>query len=66
MRNCTGDEGWPLGAGLQGQASKHLKLRRLRAGVVSVEEKACFEVRQLWIRETSASEPFDEVSKLTG
>ena len=30
---------WPLGVGLQEQASKHLKLRRLRAEVVSVEEK---------------------------
>jgi len=32
---------WPLGVGLQEQAPKHLKLRRLRAEVVSVEEKAC-------------------------
>jgi hypothetical protein len=30
---------WPLGVGLQEQAPKHLKLRRLRAEVVSVEEK---------------------------
>ncbi len=30
---------WPLGLGLQEQGPKHLKLRRLRAGVVSVEEK---------------------------
>ena len=30
---------WPLGAGLQEQAPKHLKLHRLRAVVVSVEEK---------------------------
>ena len=25
-RGCTGDEGWPLGAGLQEQAPSHLKL----------------------------------------
>ena len=31
---------WPLGVGLQEQAPKHLKLRWLRAKVVSVEEKA--------------------------
>ena len=30
---------WSLGAGLQEQAPKHPKLRRLRAGVVSVGEK---------------------------
>jgi hypothetical protein len=27
VRNCTKDEGRPLGAGLQEQASNHLKLR---------------------------------------
>ena len=37
---CTRDEGRPLAAGVQAQAANHLKLRRLRAGVVSVEEKA--------------------------
>ena len=34
------DEGGPLGAGDQAQASNHRKLRRSRAGVVSVAEKA--------------------------
>ena len=34
------DEGRSLGAGLQEQAPNHLKLRWLRARVVSVEEKA--------------------------
>ena len=34
------DEGGPLGAGLQEQASNHLKLHWKRAFVVSVEEKA--------------------------
>ena len=37
---CTRDEGRPLGAGLQEQAPNRLKLRRSRAFVVSVEEKA--------------------------
>jgi putative transposase len=37
---CTGDEGRPLGAGLQEQAPNRLKLQRSRAAVVSVEEKA--------------------------
>ena len=39
-RNCTRDEGGPLGAGLQEQASNHLKLRWSKARVVSVEEKS--------------------------
>jgi len=37
--NFTGDEGRPLGTGLQEQVSNHLKLRWLRARVVSVKEK---------------------------
>ena len=40
MHNCTRDEGGPLGAGLQEQASNHLKLLWSRAMVVSVEEKS--------------------------
>ena len=40
VRNYTKDEGRPLGAALQEEASNHLKLRRLRALVVSVKEKA--------------------------
>jgi hypothetical protein len=38
--SCMRDEGRPLGAGDQARASNHRKLRRLRAGVVSVAEKA--------------------------
>jgi hypothetical protein len=34
------DEGGPLEAAVQAEASNHLKLRGLRAQVVSVEEKA--------------------------
>jgi hypothetical protein len=55
--NCTEDEGGPLGAGLQEQASNHLKLRWLRARVVSVKEKAQQRLCQVWIKEMSASEP---------
>ena len=44
MRNCARDEGGPLGAGLQEQAPNHLKLHLLRAGVVSVKEKALVKV----------------------
>ncbi len=38
--SCTRDEGGPLGAGVQAQASNHRKLRGSRARVVSVAEKA--------------------------
>jgi hypothetical protein len=37
---CTGDEGGPLEAGVQAQASNHLELRGSKARVVSVGEKA--------------------------
>ena len=40
VRNCTRDEGGPLGVGLQEQAPNHLKLRWSRARVVSVKEKS--------------------------
>lgn len=39
-RNYVDDEGRPLEAGLQEQASNHLELRRSRDVVVSVKEKA--------------------------
>jgi hypothetical protein len=39
-RNYARDEGGPLEAGLQEQASNHLKLHRLRAVVVSVKGKS--------------------------
>ena len=38
--SCVRDEGRPLGAGIQVQASNHLKLLWLRVMVVSVREKA--------------------------
>ncbi len=40
MRCCTGDEGWPFGAALRGEAPNRLMLRWLKTVVVSVEEKA--------------------------
>ncbi len=39
-RSCMKDESRSLGAGLQEQASNHLKLHWLRVIVVSVKEKA--------------------------
>ncbi len=37
---CTRDEGRPLGAAVQAEASNHLKLLWSKAMVVSVKEKA--------------------------
>jgi len=37
---CTKDEGGPLGAAIQVEASNHLKLLWSKAMVVSVKEKA--------------------------
>jgi group II intron reverse transcriptase/maturase len=47
MRCCTRDEGagpmvwWPFAVALQGEAANHREVRRSRAGVLSVAEKAC-------------------------
>jgi len=57
VRNCTKDEGGPLGAGLQEQASNHLKLLWPKVMVVSVEEKAGRRPCQVRIKEMSESEP---------
>ena len=66
MRNCTEDEGRPLGAGLQEQASNYLKLLWPKSMVVSVEEKA-------WQKTVSGEDQgderkrtIDEVSKYQG
>jgi hypothetical protein len=56
-RSGARDEGGPLEAGLQEQASNYLKLLWLRARVVSVEEKAGQRPCQVRFRETSSSEP---------
>jgi len=54
---CTRDEGGPLGAGVQARALNYLELRRLRAWVVNVEEKARQRSCQVRAKETSVSEP---------
>ena len=64
MRNCTRDEGRPLGAGLQEQASNHLKLLWSKAMVVSVEEKSRLRLWQVRIKEMSASEPLMRCRKI--
>ena len=56
-RGCTRDEGRPLEAGLQGQASNHHKLQGSRAPVVSVVGKGRKKTDQVRTKETSASEP---------
>jgi hypothetical protein len=53
VRNCTKDEGRPLGAGLQEQASNRLKLLWSKVMVVSVEEKA-------WQKTVSGEDQGDE------
>ncbi len=55
-RCCAGDEGWPFGVALRGEASNHLMLRWLKTVVVSDEEKAQ-EMRQVGIGKASVSEP---------
>jgi hypothetical protein len=57
LANYIGDEGRPLGVGLQDRASNHLELHRLRVGVVSVEGKAAAGLRQVRIGKTNKSEP---------
>ena len=56
VRCCAGDEGWPLGVALQGEASNHLMLRWLKTVVVSDEEKAQV-MRQVGSGKASVSEP---------
>src|SRR5512139_4089650 len=60
------DEGRPLGAGLQEQASNHLKLLWSRARVVSVEGKGRARPCQVRIKETNASEPLMTYRKQIG
>ena len=64
MRNCIRDEGRSLGAGLQEQASNHLKLLWSKAMVVSVEGKG---MAKTVSGEDKGDEPkrtIDEVSKI--
>ena len=54
MRCCAGDEGWPFGAALRGEAPNHRVLRWLKTVVVSDAEKA-HSMRQVGIRKTVRS-----------
>lgn len=62
--NWIRDEGRPLGVGHQGQAPNPLKLRRSRAGVVSVEANVATRSRQVRSEKTNASEPLMTCRKL--
>jgi hypothetical protein len=63
VRNCTKDEGGPLGAGLQEQASNHLKLLWPKVMVVSVEEKAWQKTVSGEDQKDERKRTIDEVSK---
>jgi len=58
MYNCVRDEGGPLEAGLQEQASNHLKLLWSRVRVVSVKEKS-------WLRIMAGGGQGDEQQRTT-
>ena len=62
-RNCARDGGGPLGVGLQEQASNHLKLRWLRARVVSVKEKSWLKTVAGEVQGDEHQRTTDEVSK---
>ena len=57
------DEGGPLGAGLQEQAPNHLKLRWLRARVVSVKDKSWLKTVAGEVQGDEHKRTTDEVSK---
>jgi len=64
---CTGDEGlWPLEAGLQEQASNHLKLLWSKATVVSVKEKSRHRIVAGEGQGAERKQTTDEVSKRNG
>jgi hypothetical protein len=63
VRNCTRDGGRPPGVGLQEQASNHLKLRWLRARVVSVKEKSWLKTVAGEVQGDEQPRTTDEVSK---
>ncbi len=61
-----GDEGRPLGAGLQEQASNHLKLLWSKVMVVSVEEKSRLRIAAGMVQGDERERTTDEVSKHNG
>jgi hypothetical protein len=63
VRNCARDEGRSLGVGLQEQAPNHLKLRWLRARVVSVKDKSRHKIAAGVGQEDERKRTTDEVSK---
>jgi hypothetical protein len=54
MQCSAEDGGRSSGVARQGEAPNHRKLRRLRAGVVSVAAKGEARPRQVWIRKTNS------------
>ena len=56
----------PPGAGLQEQASNHLKLRWLKARVVSVKEKSRLRIVAGMNQGAERKRTIDEVSKING
>ena len=63
VRNCARDGGRPPGVGLQEQASNHLKLRWLRARVVSVKDKSWLKTVAGKVQGDEHKRTADEVSK---
>ena len=69
---CTRDEGRPLEAAVQAEASNHLLLLRLRGVVVSEIGKGQTRFGQVWVVKSNASEPLmtcrnvETMSKLRG
>jgi hypothetical protein len=56
------EKGGPLGIGFQEQVSNHSKLLRPKDVVVSVGGKIREYFDQVSVRETNASEPFEDAS----
>ena len=63
VRNCARDGGGPPGAGLQEQAPNQLKLRWLRARMVSVRDKSWLKTVAGEVQGDEHKRTTDEVSK---
>ena len=48
---------WAFATAVQAEVANHREVRRSRAGVLSVAEKARHRARQVWITKASGSEP---------